>query len=123
MLCLCTVYDIVKKTEPSKTKVALGAPVGTHAALAVISWFVEGGLFPERVDDGGATCDCEVTLLSVADGFRASCKCFAMVALDPLVTRWREAKCRRRTPAGKRASCPAEQPLMLAGGATDDERQ
>ena len=86
-------------------------------------------MFPERVDveggvDGeGATCDREASLLSVADGFRASYKRLAMVALDPLVTRWREARCRRRTSAGKRASCSAEQLLMSAGGATDDERR
>ena len=86
-------------------------------------------MFPERVDveggvdSEGATCDREASLLSVADGFRASYKRLAMVALDPLVTRWREARCRRRTSAGKRASCSAEQLLMSAGGATDDERR
>ena len=74
----------------------------------MIGWFVDGGVFAERVAGGGETCEREASLLLVADGFRASYRRLAMVALDPLVTKWREAKCRRRTSAGKRASCSAE---------------
>ena len=47
-----------------------------------------------------------------------------MVAFGLLVTRWREARCRCRTSAGRRASCSTERPLTLAGGAlVDDERR
>ena len=93
--------------------------------FVVVSWFVDGGVFPEKVDGGGATCEREtLSPLLMADGFTASYRRLAMVAFGPLVTRWREARCRCRTSAGRRASCSMEQPLTSVGGVlVDDERR
>ena len=93
--------------------------------FVVVSWFVDGSVFPEKVDGGGATCEGEtLSPLLMADGFTASYRRLALVAFGPLVTRWREARCRRRTSAGRRASCSTERPLTSAGGVlVDDERR
>ena len=89
----------------------------------VVSWFVVA-VFPERVDDGDATCKRETSSpLLMVDGFTASYRNLAMVAFGPLVTRWQEARCRRRTSTGRRASCSMERPLTSAGGLlVDNER-
>ena len=85
--------------------------------FVAVSWFVDGGVSPEKVDGGGTTCEREtLSPLLMVDGFTASYRRLAMVAFDPLVTRWREARCRRRTLAGRRASCLTERPLTSAGG-------
>ena len=92
--------------------------------FVVVSWFVDEGVFPDKVDGRGATCEREtLSPLLMADGFTASYRRLAMIAFGPLVTRWREARCRRRTSAGRRASCSTERPLTSAGGVlVDDER-
>ena len=81
-------------------------------------------MFPEGVDGGGATCERETSSpLLMVDGFTASYRRLAIVAFGPLVTRWREARCRRRTSAGRWASCSMEQPLTLAGNVLVDNEQ
>ena len=93
--------------------------------FVAVSWFVDGGVFPEKVNGGGAACERKtLSPLLMVDGFTASYRHLAMVAFDLLVTRWREARCRRRTSAGRRASCSMERPLTSAGGVlVDDERR
>ena len=59
----------------------------------------------------------------IADGFRASYKRLDMVALDPLVTRWQEARCRSSTSVGRRARYSTERPLTSAGGVPVDIKQ
>ena len=80
----------------------------------VVSWFVEEGVSPVRINDGGAAGEL------VVGGFRVSYNRLAMVAFDPLVTRWREARCRRRTLADGRANSATKHPLMSADGMADD---
>ena len=92
--------------------------------FVAVSWFVDGDVFPERVDGGGTSCECETSfLLLMVDGFTASYRRLAMVAFGPLVTRWREARCRCRTLAGRRASFSMERPLTSAGGVLVDDEQ
>ena len=53
-----------------------------------------------------------------------SYRCLAMVAYGPLVTRWREARCRCRSSAGRWASYLMERPSISVGGVlVDDEQQ
>ena len=60
----------------------------------------------------------------MVDGFTASYRRFAMVAFGPLVIRWQEVWCRRRTLARRRASCLMERPLTSACGVlVDNERR
>ena len=77
--------------------------------FVAVSWFVNGGVFPEIVDGGGAICECETwSPLLMVNGFTALYRRLAMVAFDPLVTRWREARCGPRTSAGSWVSCSTE---------------
>ena len=81
-------------------------------------------MFSERVYGGGTTCEHETSSpLLMADGFTASYRRLAIVAFGPLITRWRETKCRRRTLAGRRASYSTEQPLTSVGGVLVDDEQ
>ena len=92
--------------------------------FVAVSWFVDRGVFPEKVNGGGATCERETfSPLLMVDGFTALYRCLTMVAFGPLVTRWQEARCRRRTLAGRRASCLTERPLTSAGGVLVDDEQ
>ena len=56
----------------------------------------------------------------VVGGFRALYKHLAMVAFDPLVTRWREVRCRCKTSADRLANSVTEHPLMSADEIADD---
>ena len=90
--------------------------------FVAVSWFIDGGVFPEKVDGGGTTCEHEtLSPLLMMDGFTALYRRLAMVAFGPLVTRWREARCRCRTLAGRRASFSTERPLTSAGGVLMDD--
>ena len=44
-------------TEPSRTRASLEALLGERVVVVflAVSWFVDGGVFPEIVDGGGAT--------------------------------------------------------------------
>ena len=54
-------------------------------------------------------------------GCRAVCRHLAMAALVPLVIRWRDERCRRRTSVGRRTSCDTEQRVMSKGAEDDNE--
>jgi len=68
------------------------------------------------VDMGTLAGECEFVCI-------ASCKRFAITALVPLVTRWRDERWSRRTSAGNRVSCETEQFEMSLDSTVDDDER